>query len=89
MDLGTIINIGTAASMGAAGFAAGRRGVARQTIEMLQVQIETLNTSEQKKNDQIIALEGKVEVLEAMVTQRAAVNEVKEIVNRIAERIGA
>ncbi len=89
MDIEMIVQIGTAATIAGAGFVAGRRGVARQTVELLQIQVDALKHSEQAKTEQVVALQGKVEVLEQMVTQKAAVEEVRVIVERIATKVGA
>lgn len=96
MDIDMIVQVGTAATVAGAGFVAGRRGVARQTVELLQIQVDALKHSEQAKTEQVVALQGKVEVLEQMVTQKAAVeevrvsvDEVKATVGRIAAKVGA
>lgn len=67
----------------------GRRGVARQTVDLLQIQADTLARQNGDQANEITMLKGKVEVLESLVTQRAAVAEVKEVVDRIAVRVGA
>jgi hypothetical protein len=77
------------AAMAAGGWVTGRRGVARQTVDLLQIQAVTLGEQNKQQAEKITALEGKVEVLESLVTQRAAVAEVKEVVDRIAARVGA
>lgn len=71
------------------GWAVGRRGLSRQTIELLQIQVNTLKEDNADKTSQITLLEGKVNVLESLVTQKADVAEVKEIVERIAAKVGA
>ena len=41
------------------------------------------------KSAEISQLQGKVEILEGLVTQRADVSAVKEVVDRIAVKVGA
>ncbi len=71
------------------GWVGGRRGVARQTVELLQIQANTLEGQNRTQAEEITSLKGKVELLESLVTQRAAVAEVKEVVDRIAAKVGA
>jgi hypothetical protein len=89
MDINTITGIIIPLAGIAGGFAAGRRGLSRQTIEMLQIQVDLLKEENTDKTGQITLLEGKVNILESLVTQKADVAEVKEIVNRIAVKVGA
>ena len=74
----------------------GRRGVARQTVDLLQIQVTSLRESNDEKDLELSEIKGRVEVLESLVTQRAAVNEVHEElsvvhgkVDRIAAKVGA
>jgi len=89
MDPGTVVQVASMAAVAAGGWVTGRRGVARQTVDLLQIQATTLENQNRTQAEKITALEGKVEVLESLVTQRAAVAEVKEVVDRIAARVGA
>ena len=89
MDPGTLAQIATLIAGVGGGFVTGRRGVARQTVELLQIQADTLTSQNNTQAQKITALESKVEVLEGLVTQRAAVAEVKEVVDRIAAKVGA
>lgn len=89
MDPGTLVQVATLVGGMGGGFIAGRRGVARQTVELLQIQADTLTNQNSTQAAEITMLKGKVEVLESLVTQRAAVAEVKEVVDRIAARVGA
>lgn len=73
----------------ASGWSVGRRGLSRQTVDLLQIQVATLKENKEAKDLELTELRARVEVLESLVTQRAAVDEVKEIVNRIADRVGA
>lgn len=87
----------------AGGFMGGRRsaaatsiGIAVDTVELLQVQVATLVKQNEEKDSKISALEGKVDILEQMVTQRAEVEAVREevvgvrnVVDRIASRVNA
>lgn len=86
--------IGLAGTVG--GFIGGRRGVAKATVEMLEAQVATLIRQNEEKDKVISALQGKVEALEALVTQRAEVHEVYQelmeirgVVDRIASKVDA
>lgn len=66
------------------------------TVDMLQIQTDLLRAQISERDDKILALEAKMEILEAMVTQRAEVEEVKHevqgvrsVVDRIAHKVGA
>lgn len=71
-------------------------GIAVDTVELLQAQVATLIEQGRLKDEKIATLEGRVNVLNDLVTQRAEVEavhtevmEVKEIVDRIAAKVGA
>ncbi len=89
MDPGTVVQVASMAAVAAGGWVTGRRGVARQTVDLLQIQADALKRQTEDQASEITTLKGKVEVLESLVTQRAAVAEVKEVVDRIAARVGA
>lgn len=89
MDTNTIISVVAPIATLAGGWSIGRRGLSRQTIDLLAIQVNTLKESNESKTAQITELTGKVNVLESMITQRAEVAEVKEIVERIAVKVGA
>lgn len=90
-----------AASIGS--YKQGRRNEARssittalETVQILEVQIKTLVEQGEKKDQRIATLEGRVNVLNDLVTQRAEVEavhadliDVKETVDRIAAKVGA
>ena len=96
MDPNDIITalVGTAAVTG--GFFGGKRmgnaqasALAVDTVELLQVAVNELRQQAEQKNELIIELTTRVGVLEGLVTQRAEVEEVHAIVERIAEKVGA
>ena len=89
MDPGTVAQIATLLAAVGGGWMTGRRGVARQTVELLQIQADTLENQNRTQATEITSLKSKVELLESLVTQRAAVAEVKEVVDRIAAKVGA
>jgi hypothetical protein len=96
MDAATISQIAVLVAGIGGGWATGRRGVARQTVDLLQIQVEALKGEKIEKDAELSELKGRVEVLEGLVTQRAAVNEVHEelrevhhTVDRIAAKVGA
>lgn len=66
------------------------------TITILQARVNELERMNREKDEQIIELIARVDILESLVTQRAEVEavhvevtEVKGIVNRIAVAVGA
>jgi len=85
----------------AAGWFAGKRsgkaeilGTAASTIEILAARSDTLDANVEdlkgklrEKDEQIADLTGRVNVLADLATQRAAVAEVKEVVDRIAAKL--
>lgn len=96
MDPVAISQIAVLAAGIGGGWATGRRGVARQTVDLLQIQVEALREEKADKDVELHELKGRVEVLEGLVTQRAAVSEVHEElqvvhhkVDRIAAKVGA
>lgn len=89
MDMNTMIQVAGPLVGIASGWSVGRRGLSRQTVDLLQIQVTTLKEDKEAKAAELVELRARVEVLEGLVTQRAAVNEVREIVNRIADRVGA
>lgn len=66
------------------------------TVELLQVAVEELRTQAAQKDTKIADLQGRIEVLESLVTQRAEVEAVHDevqgvrgVVDRIAAKVGA
>jgi hypothetical protein len=83
-------------STGLGGYVGGRvtgRSVATQvasdTVDMLQTQVDLLKEDKHHRDLEILDLNSRVAVLEGLVTQKAPVEEVKEVVDRIAEKVGA
>lgn len=96
MESGNVITVLIGLAGIAGGFLGGRRlaggqaiSTALEVVDLLQAQITMLKEDRQTKTTQIAALEIKVEVLEDLVTQRADVLAVKEVVDRIAIKMGA
>lgn len=89
MDTSTIVSAVVPMVTLLGGWSVGRRGLSRQTIDLLQIQVDVLTRNKAAVDVQVTELQGKVDLLESMVTQRAEVAEVKEIVSRIAEAVGA
>jgi len=96
MDVATASQLAVLVAGIGGGWATGRRGVARQTVDLLQIQVAALKEEKVSKDVELSEIKGRVEVLEGLVTQRAAVDEVheelKEVhhkVDRISSRVGA
>lgn len=101
MDPSTAYTVASIVGSSAVGWYTGRRsgkaeilGTAANTVdilntrsEVLESNIEDLKTKLTEKDSQIADLTGRVNVLAEMVTQRAAVAEVKEVVDRIASKL--
>ena len=96
MDMAAILAAVTGLSGVAGGFIGGRRSantqamsVATSTVEMLEVQVELLTNEREERSNMISDLRSRIEVLESLVTQRAEVDRVKIVVDRIAAKVGA
>lgn len=96
MDADAIITILTGVAGVTGGFFGGKRlgnGQAQQaavsTVELLQIAVAELERQGRLKDDELSDLRGRVSVLEDLVTQRAEVEEVRVIVDKIAEKVGA
>lgn len=96
MDVATASQIAVLAAGVGGGWMTGRRGVARQTVDLLQIQAASLREKAAEQEMELTAMKSRVEVLEGLVTQRAAVSEVHEElqvihvkVDRIATKVGA
>lgn len=103
MGIDTIITALVLISTALGSFWGGRRtgaqqdvAIATDTVGLFQARLDLLEQESREKDTKILALEAKVEILEALVTQRAEVEEVKEevkgvrtVVDRIALKVGA
>lgn len=103
MDANAIIAILTGVAGVTGGYVGGKRtgqsqavSTAVEVVDLLQVQVSTLVAQNAEKDEKIAILEGKVELLEAMITQRAEVEavhaevkDVRGVVDRIAIKVGA
>lgn len=96
MDANAIITILTGVAGVSGGFFGGKRlgnaqaqQAAVSTVELLQVAVAELERQGRIKDSVVADLQGRVSVLEDLVTQRAEVEEVRVIVDRIAEKVGA
>ena len=103
MQIDAILSAATLTATAVGGFVGGRRtgkgdalGLAVGTVDLLQAQVETLSDYRIEKDQVIHGLEQRVQVLESLVTQRAEVDAVsvdvrgvKEVVDRIADKVGA
>lgn len=96
MDADAIITVLTGVAGVTGGFFGGKRlgnsqaqQTAVNTVELLQVAVAELERQGRLKDDELSDLRGRVSVLEDLVTQRAEVEEVRLIVDKIAEKVGA
>ncbi len=103
MGADAIITILTGAAGVVGGFFGGKRlgnaqatTAAVSTVELLQIAVAELRTQNKTKDQQIATLQGRVDSLEVLVTQRAEVEAVhidvresKVILRKIAEKVGA
>lgn len=88
------ISLAVAAAIGA--FWGGRRTGKSDLLDMLQREVDFLKEKNAEKDNLIMELQGKLGVLESLVTQRAEVSAVHEevlavktIVQRLADKAGA
>lgn len=96
MDVATASQLAVLVAGVGGGWITGRRGVARQTVDLLQIQASSLREKNEEQATELVQIRTRVEVLEGLVTQRAAVSEVHEElqvvhgkVDRIAAKVGA
>ena len=75
--------------------AANSSTVATNTVDMLQAQVQHLEEVKDEQHEVIVDLTARVNLLEDMVTQRAAVSEVHDdvkaariVIDKIAEKVG-
>ncbi len=101
MGIEALITLVIGIAGAAGGYAGGRRnsqsqalGTAMSTVELLQVQVNTLTADGHAKDAVVTDLRARVELLESLVTQRARVEEVytlaegiRTVVDRIEERL--
>ena len=96
MDADAIITILTGVAGVAGGFLGGKRlgnnqaqQTAVNTVELLQIAVAELERQGRAKDADLADLRGRVGVLEDLVTQRAEVEEVRVLVDKIAVKLGA
>jgi hypothetical protein len=58
-------------------------------VTILQAEVETMKRKLVEKDTQLAEMGGRIRTLEDMITQRADVDGVRVVVERIAEKIGA
>lgn len=96
MDADAIITILTGVAGVTGGLIGGKRlgqNQAQQTavsvVELLQAAVEELKRQNEVKTAEVADLRGRISVLEDLVTQRAEVEEVRVLVDKIAVKLGA
>lgn len=99
MDTGTIITVLTGLGGVVGGFFGGKRlavSTAVDVVELLQAAVEQMERELRDKDHELAELKGRIEVLESLVTQKADVEAVRvevggvrEVVDRIADKVGA
>lgn len=96
MDADAVITVLTGVAGVAGGFFGGKRlgnnqaqQVAVSTVELLTLAVAELREQGQLKDNEVADLRGRVAILEDLVTQRAEVEAVRNIVDKIATKVGA
>lgn len=99
MDSGTIITVLTGLGGVVGGFFGGKRlavSTAVDVVDLLQAAVEQLQADKAQKDEQLVELRARILVLEELVTQKADVEAVRvevggvrQVVDRIAEKVGA
>ena len=99
MDSGTIITVLTGLGGVVGGFFGGKRlavSTAVDVVDLLQAAVEQLQADKAEKDKELTELRARILVLEELVTQKADVEAVRvevggvrEVVDRIATKVGA
>lgn len=96
MDADAIITVLIGAAGVAGGLIGGKRlghsqaqQTAVDTVGLLQIAVAELQRQNQIKVEEVADLRGRISILEDLVTQRAEVEEVRILVDKIAVKIGA
>lgn len=99
MDSGTIITVLTGLGGVVGGFFGGKRlavSTAVDVVDLLQAAVEQLQADKDQKDRELAELRARILVLEELVTQKADVDAVRvevggvrQVVDRIAEKVGA
>lgn len=96
MGVDAIITVVTGVAGVAGGFIGGKRLGSNQTVsmavdvvELLRVQVEVLTQKGEADATMITELRARVDVLESLVTQKADVDAVRQVVDRIAAKVQA
>lgn len=96
MDADAIITVLIGVAGVAGGLIGGKRlghsqaqQTAVDTVGLLQIAVAELQRQNQIKVEEVADLRGRISVLEDLVTQRAEVEEVRVLVDKIAVKIGA
>lgn len=96
MSIDTVMTVVMVATTGLGGWFSGKRssrgavlGETANTVTILTGEIESLKRSLDEKQGQLTVMHGRILMLEDLVTQRADVEGVREVVDRIAEKVGA
>ena len=62
---------------------------AANTVAILQAEVDALSRKLTQRDQELAEMRGRIFTLEDLVTQRADVDGVRHVVDRIAERVGA
>jgi hypothetical protein len=99
MDSNTIVTVLTGLGGIVGGFFGGKRlavSTAVDVVDLLQAAVEQLQVDKEHKDTEIAELKARIQVLEELVTQKAdvaavrvEVEGVREVVDRIADKVGA
>ncbi len=99
MDSRTIVTVLTGLGGVVGGFFGGKRlavSTAVDVVDLLQAAVEQLQADKEQKDSQLVELRARILVLEELVTQKADVEAVRvevggvrQVVDRIAEKVGA
>lgn len=95
-NIDSIMTIVMVATTGVGGWYSGKRagrggtlGEAASAVTILSGEVESLKRAIITKDGELSEMRGRIMTLEELVTQRADVNHVREVVERIAEKVGA
>ncbi len=95
-NIDSIMTIVMVATTGIGGWYGGKRsgrggtlGEAASAVTILTGEVESLKRAITTKDNELAEMRGRITTLEDLVTQRADVDGVRRVVDRIAEKVGA
>lgn len=96
VGIDSVMTIVMVATTGIGGWYGGKKagrgntlGEAANAVTILTGEVESLKRAITTKDDELADMRGRIHTLEELVTQRAEVSGVRDVVDRIAAKVGA